>query len=97
MPDLDVRTLPSREKHPTIFGLLDALAPGETLTIINDHDPAPLRTQLARRPGLFAWDVLEAGPDVWRIAIRQLREGAAPRETALDPFPRIIDSRPPAR
>ena len=67
---LDIRIVPPREKHPTIFRTFDALAPGENLTLINDHDPAPLRHQFAAtRPDKFDWSYIEQGPVVWRVSI----------------------------
>ena len=42
---LDVRVIPPREKHPTIFTTFSALAPGESFVLVNDHDPKPLRYQ----------------------------------------------------
>lgn len=70
---LDVRPIPPRDKHPTIFGTFDALQPGESFVLINDHDPFPLRYQFhAERPGRFAWEYLEAGPQVWRVRISAL-------------------------
>ncbi|GLV47252.1 aminotransferase [Thermus sp. LT1-2-5] len=68
--ELDVRDIPPRERHPRIFGVFDGLAPGESLVLVNDHDPKPLYYQLqAERPGAFAWEYLEAGPEVWRVRI----------------------------
>ena len=46
---LDVRVIPPRDKHPTIFRTFDTLASGQSLVLLNDHDPKPLRYQLARR------------------------------------------------
>ena len=67
---LDVRPIPPREKHPTIFSTFDALAPGESFVLINDHDPFPLRFQFeAERAGKFTWEYLEQGPQVWRVLI----------------------------
>ncbi|WP_251329509.1 DUF2249 domain-containing protein [Haloplanus pelagicus] len=40
--ELDLRDLPPSERHPKIHAAFDDLAPGETLTIVNDHDPKPL-------------------------------------------------------
>jgi uncharacterized protein (DUF2249 family) len=40
---LDVRNMAPRDRHPTIFARLDALKAGESLRLVNDHDPAPLR------------------------------------------------------
>ena len=52
---LDVRVIPPREKHPTIFRTFDALAPGEAFVLVNDHDPFPLRLERSSgstwRPG----------------------------------------------
>ena len=67
---LDVRTLPHGQRHDIIFRRLDALAVGEALVIVNDHDPKPLRYQAESLwPGRFVWSYLEAGPVVWRLSI----------------------------
>ena len=67
---LDVRVIPPREKHPTIFRTFDELAPGESFVLVNDHDPFPLRYQFeAERAGRFGWEYLEQGPAVWRVEI----------------------------
>lgn len=67
---LDVRLIPPREKHPTIFATFEALAPGESFVLVNDHDPFPLRYQFeAERAGQFGWNYLEQGPQVWRVEI----------------------------
>ncbi|HLV22316.1 MAG TPA: DUF2249 domain-containing protein [Polyangiaceae bacterium] len=72
--ELDIRLVPPREKHPTIFRTFDALAPGEAFTLVNDHDPFPLRHQFeATRPGAFDWSYLEQGPAVWRVRIGKQR------------------------
>jgi uncharacterized protein (DUF2249 family) len=68
--ELDVRVIPPREKHPAIFSKVDALKSGESLVIINDHDPRPLKYQLdAEHPGTFGWDYEATGPEVWRVKI----------------------------
>ncbi len=70
---LDVRELLPRERHPLIFARLDALQVGETLRLVNDHDPKPLRYQLmAERPDMFAWEPEEQGPEQWVIRIRKI-------------------------
>lgn len=69
-PVLDVRILPPREKHPTIFATFDALEPGGAFVIHNDHDPVPLKYQfMAERPETFTWEYLEEGPESWRVKI----------------------------
>jgi uncharacterized protein (DUF2249 family) len=67
---LDVREISPRERHPMIFSSVDALKSGETLRLVNDHDPKPLFYQLlAERPGQFDWDYVESGPEVWQVRI----------------------------
>ena len=67
---VDVRTVAPRERHPLIFSTFRALAPGQVMELVNDHDPKPLYYQFqAEMPGTFAWDYLEQGPDNWRVAI----------------------------
>jgi len=73
MPDqktLDVRVIPPREKHPTIFQTFGALEPGASFVLVNDHDPKPLRYQFEfEHEGEFGWEYLEQGPSVWRVEI----------------------------
>ena len=68
--ELDVRTLPHGGRHEIIFGRLDSLAPGASFTIVNDHDPLPLRYQTeALWPDRFVWTYQETGPEIWRVEI----------------------------
>jgi uncharacterized protein (DUF2249 family) len=68
--ELDVRTLPHGQRHEVIFARLDSLVPGESLVIVNDHDPKPLRYQTeALWPDRFTWTYRDTGPHVWRVAI----------------------------
>lgn len=67
---LDVRVIPPREKHPTIFQTFAALEPGESFVLLNDHDPRPLRYQFQfEHEGEYEWTYLEEGPTVWRVEI----------------------------
>jgi uncharacterized protein (DUF2249 family) len=75
---LDVREVVPRERHPLIFGTFADLAPGETLLLVNDHDPKPLYYQFqAESAGTFTWNYVEQGPDVWRVEIGKLGAGGA--------------------
>ena len=70
MTQLDVRTIQPRERHPMIFNTFDALRPGESFELVNDHAPKPLYYQfLHERTDLFDWEYREEGPDVWRVEI----------------------------
>jgi uncharacterized protein (DUF2249 family) len=67
---VDVREIPPRERHPLIFQTFDALQPGESFLLVNDHAPTPLYYQfLHERENQFAWDYVEEGPEVWQVRI----------------------------
>lgn len=67
---IDVRPMPPRERHPTIFSTWESLAEGGAILLVNDHDPLPLYYQFAAEfPGQFKWEYLEQGPQVWRVRI----------------------------
>ncbi len=68
--ELDIRVVPPPEKHPTIFRMFDSLQPGESFTLVNDHDPFPLRHQFeAMRTGTYSWTYTQNGPTVWKVEI----------------------------
>lgn len=74
---LDVTTIEPRLKHPTIFQHFDALKPGESFVIHNDHDPKPLYYQLlGERGAIFKWEYLEQGPTSWLVKITLNSSGA---------------------
>ncbi len=67
---LDVTKLAPMEKHSTIFNRIAQLQEGDSLTIHNDHDPAPLRYQLAHTyQDTIAWEYLENGPQWWKVKL----------------------------
>jgi uncharacterized protein (DUF2249 family) len=69
-PSIDLRALAPRERHPLVFSTFKALLPGESMELINDHYPEPLRGQF--ESGLFGayeWHPLESGPSQWRVQI----------------------------
>jgi uncharacterized protein (DUF2249 family) len=71
---IDVRPMPPRERHPTIFSTWEGLVEGGSILLINDHDPLPLYYQFAAEwPGGFHWEYLDQGPEVWRVRIRRGR------------------------
>ncbi len=70
MPVLDLRPLPPAERHRRVHEHLDALAPGETLNLVNDHKPSPLRYELAAtRPDQYDWADGDDGPERWTATI----------------------------
>ncbi len=74
---VDVRTLVPAQRHAKIFALVNALKPGASFILVNDHDPKPLYYQLeAEYPGQFSWAYVEQGPQVWRVEIGKRAEAA---------------------
>jgi len=66
MPELDVRELPPAQRHPTIVDAFESLDSGESLTLINDHDPKPLYYELDAERDAFdadGYEVRQEGPD----------------------------------
>lgn len=80
--ELDVRPLPKAGKHPAIFRAYDALGVGESLVLVNDHDPRHLRDEFeVEHPGGYAWEYLARYRGEYRIKITRL---------AATPLPRVL-------
>lgn len=104
--EIDVRPLPPRTRHATIFGLWNALAADEAMLLVNDHDPVPLYYQFAcEHGGAFRWEYLEQGPETWRVRITKGQfadPGYVPGAKMARPEPRqfratepvVLDVRP---
>jgi uncharacterized protein (DUF2249 family) len=75
---LDVRELPPWERHPLIFEKWEALEVGDTLELVNDHDPKPLHYQfMMEMEGEFEWDSQEKGPREWVAHIKRIAPAKA--------------------
>ena len=69
---LDLRSMPPFERHTKIFEIWDGMKHGETLKIINDHDPRPLHYQFeAEQNGIYEWENVQAGPKDWVVNIKR--------------------------
>ena len=72
MEELDLRKIMPFERHELIFQKWDALKPGDTLKIINDHDPKPLHYQFeAEYKGKYEWGYDQQGPKDWAVRIKK--------------------------
>ena len=75
---LDLRPLSAPERQAMVFNQFDAMQTGQTLELTHDHDPLTLSAQLeVRSPGQFSWEMLESGPQVWRVAIAKRAKAPA--------------------
>ena len=71
--ELDLRVMPPFERHEKIFEMWDALKPGETLRITNDHDPKPLHYQFeAEYTNQYEWEYEQEGPKDWVVKIKKI-------------------------
>lgn len=76
--ELDLREVPRPQRHPMIFAKFDALAVGDSVRLLNDHDPIPLNRQFENiRPGQASWEYIERGPALFRIRIRRIGASTA--------------------
>ena len=67
---VDARKYEPKYKHRVILETFESLASGESMELVNDHDPRPLHYQFeAEYTDQYNWEYLEQGPDVWRVAI----------------------------
>jgi uncharacterized protein (DUF2249 family) len=69
MPTLDVRDVPPSDRHPRIKTTLHDVDSGDTLELVNDHDPKPLFYEMQAEEDAFdadADEVEEVGPDEYR-------------------------------
>ena len=65
---IDVRPIPKPQRHPLIFDALEHLLLGHSLVVQNDHNPIPLRGQIAAIFGQqFSWQYLEEGPQLFQL------------------------------
>lgn len=72
-PVLDLRSIPRGQRHPLVFARLAEMPSGESFTLVNDHDPVPLRRQLESQfINQIAWDYVERGPEVFRVRITRV-------------------------
>lgn len=70
---LDVREMAPWDRHPKIFDTFDNMKPGDTIKLVNDHDPRPLRYQfMMEREGQFEWESHEEGPREWVAYIKKV-------------------------
>lgn len=87
MSELDVREIPPNERHDRIHDAFADLEPGESLTIVNDHDPKPLYYELSAEVPEFddeAYAVEREGPERFVAELPKAASGSEPQTVRLD-------------
>jgi len=70
---IDVRFLAQEIRNALILGNTVRLMPGQAFLFVSDRDPKPFFYQLKNGfPGIFRWDYLGQGPDIWQICITRI-------------------------
>ena len=87
MSELDVREIPPNERHDRIHDAFADLEPGESLTIVNDHDPKPLYYELSAEVPAFddeAYAVEREGPERFVAELPKAASASGPETVRLD-------------
>ena len=82
---LDVRGLESGLRQRVVFERFEGLRPGSSFALVGDTPLAPVRYRLEAKHGdVVTWEVVEAGPPVWRARVGRRPVGGlvAPSESA---------------
>lgn len=70
VPVLDASLIPFWRRLPAVVAALDGMSPGESMDLIVDLDPWPLKAHLElTRPRAFDWQPHEQGPQRWRVRL----------------------------
>jgi len=62
---LDLRDVPPAERHPKVHDAFESISSGETLELVNDHEPKPLFYELRAEVDDFdadGYEVEQRGP-----------------------------------
>ena len=71
---IDTRPMDASNRRSLTFAAFDQLSVDASMELLSDHDPVTLAAQFElEKPNLFSWEVLENGPDVWRVAVTKLK------------------------
>ncbi|MDQ2817253.1 MAG: DUF2249 domain-containing protein [Candidatus Eremiobacteraeota bacterium] len=74
---IDLRRLPTWERHDRMLAGFDPLRPGQAVRFINDHEPKALRVSMeAEREGIILWDVRNLGDGSWSITLTRLPDAS---------------------
>lgn len=67
--EFDAREIPLLKKLGVVVAAVESLQPGESLVLINDIDPRPLRLRLGSG---FNWEVISSDKGDHRVRVTRL-------------------------
>lgn len=72
---IEAQKIPPAERHAYIFKSFDNLAGGESIVIVNTHNPVPLLRQFeSMKADQFEYTYLEVGPVQWQLKITKKKK-----------------------
>ncbi|WP_373999126.1 DUF2249 domain-containing protein [Bdellovibrio bacteriovorus] len=72
---IEAQKIPPQQRHSHIFETFDNLEAGESIVIVNNHDPVPLLRHFEEnRQEQFQSEYLEKGPEVWKLRLTKLKK-----------------------
>lgn len=81
--EIDVRTIAPPQRHRLVFDAYTQLSTGESLVVVNDHEPLGLRQEFEREfAGAYGWESLGQVDQEFRVQITKLASTALPRVVA---------------
>ncbi|MGH3282754.1 MAG: DUF2249 domain-containing protein [Trebonia sp.] len=81
--EFDLRSLRKPDRHPAVFQAYATIQVGESLVLLNDHDPRHLRDEFeVEHPDGYGWEYLATDPGAFRIRITKLASTPLPRTLA---------------
>ncbi|MCX2819703.1 MAG: hypothetical protein ACI9QA_000115 [Methanobacteriota archaeon] len=70
--ELDLRDVAPPKRHPTIMKAFEEMERGETLTLVNDHEPKPLYYQMKEEVETFDAEAYEVEKEEQNKFVAQL-------------------------
>ena len=71
---VDTRPMDAKQGRSAAFAAFDRLSVDASMELLSDHDPATLAAQFElEKPHLFSWEILQSGPEVWRVAVTKIK------------------------
>jgi uncharacterized protein (DUF2249 family) len=72
---IEAQSIPAPERHNKIFNAFDSLETGDSIVIVNNHDPKPLISEFDKlRKSEFESIYLESGPTSWKVKLTKTKK-----------------------
>lgn len=93
---VDLRHVAPQARIAVALYTSQLLRPGQTMQVIDDHDPVDLQSEFQAEPARFGWQWVERGPEVWRVGITRRALPTSVTRTRADASARDASDSEPA-